>query len=248
MNVFITGGLTGLGAETAKNLISDGHRVAICSFQKQDEINDTLPEGAIYFEADVTDRKRMNSIINEFAETFGSIDVVYANAGINHPKKEIPDWDIAHKVVDINIKGVMNTVEPAIELMKKQKSGHIITISSVSGFVGLPGMSVYGSTKSFIRTFSESLAIDLKKHGIKVTCLAPGFISTPLTATNNHKMPFLISQKQAGEEIMNAIYKSKTLHVFPLPQKFIAAFLYHLPRSLYRALMAYDLTGLKKEN
>lgn len=246
MNVFITGGLTGLGAETAINLMKDGHNVGVCSFQKEEEIKDILPKGAEYYQADVTDRARVNEVVKEFAQKHGSLDVVYANAGINHPKKEVPDWDIAHKVVDINIKGVMHTVEPAIEIMKKQKSGHILTISSVSGFVGLPGMSVYGSTKSFIRTFSESLAIDLAKHGIQVTCLAPGFISTPLTATNNHKMPFLITQEQAGKEIINAIYKSKTLHVFPFPQKFVAAFLYHLPRPLYRGLMKMDLTGLKK--
>lgn len=248
MNVFITGGLTGLGAETANNFIKDGHTVAVCSFQAEDEVKDMIPQGAEYYQADVTDRERMNIVVKQFADKHGSLDVVYANAGINHPKKEVPDWDIALKVVDINIKGVMHTVEPAIEIMKNQNSGHIVTISSVSGFVGLPGMSVYGSTKSFIRSFSESLAVDLDKYGIKVVCLAPGFISTPLTEKNGHKMPFLISQEKAGKEIMNAIYGNKTLHVFPIPQKFVAAALYHLPRSLYRFIMKKDLTGLKHSN
>ncbi len=245
MNVFITGGLTGLGAETAINLMKDGHTVGICSFQAIEDIKDILPSGAEYYQADVTDRARVNIVVNEFATKHGTLDVIYANAGINHPKQEVPDWDIAHKVVDINIKGVMNTVEPAIEIMKKQKSGHIVTISSISGFAGLPGMSVYGSTKAFIRSFSETLSVDLGKYGIEVTCLAPGFIATPLTESNKHNMPFLLTQEQAGKEIIKAIYQQKSMHIFPFPQKFIAGFLYHLPRPLYRFIMKRDLTGLK---
>lgn len=248
MNIFITGGLTGLGSETAQNLIKDGHQVGICSFQELEQIKDLIPVGAKYYQADVTDRSKMREVIQTFADEYKGLDLIYANAGINHPKQEVPDWDLALKVVDINIKGVMHTIEPAIEIMKKQRSGHIVTISSVSGFVGLPGMSIYGSTKSFIRSMSETLAVDLDAYGIKVTCLAPGFISTPLTENNPHKMPFLITQQEAGKEIMKAIYSKKPLHVFPIVQRFIAAFLYHLPRPLYRFIMKKDLIGLKAKN
>jgi short-subunit dehydrogenase len=149
-------------------------------------------------------------------------------------------------VVDINIKGVINTFAAAIEIMKDQKHGHLVTIASISAYAGLPGMSVYGGSKAFIRSFSESLAVDLHSYGIKVTMLAPGFVLTPLTEKNPHKMPFLMNQEQAGQEIVKAIYKTKTVHIFPLPQVFIAKFLYHLPRPLYRWLMRMDLTGLKE--
>lgn len=86
MNVFITGGLTGLGAETAVNLMKDGHSVGVCSFQAEEDIKDILPNGVEYYQADVIDRDRVNIVVNEFANKHGCLDVIYANAGINHPK------------------------------------------------------------------------------------------------------------------------------------------------------------------
>jgi NAD(P)-dependent dehydrogenase (short-subunit alcohol dehydrogenase family) len=245
MNIFITGGLTGMGRELALSLQADGHHVAISSFQEIEEIKEQIPDGISYYQADVRDVERMKLIINDFKATFGSLDVVYANAGINHPKSDIPDWERCRDVVDINIKGVINTVAPAIEIMKQQGSGQIVTIASISAYAGLPGMSVYGSTKAFIKNFSETLSVDLAQYGIKVTMVAPGFVLTPLTENNPHKMPFLIDQKQAAKEIKKAIYKKKEVHVFPLPMTFISKLLYFSPRAFYRRVLAKLLGGLK---
>ena len=245
MNIFITGGLTGMGFEVAKLYHREGHKIGISSFQPFEEIKDSLLEGMEYFQADVRDKERMEIVVNEFYSKNGSLDIIYANAGINHPKLAIPDWNRCLEVIDINIKGVINTVAPAIEIMKAQKSGQIVTIASISAYAGLPGMSVYGSTKAFIRSFSESLSIDLKEYGIDVTMVAPGFVLTPLTKSNQHKMPFLITQDKAAREIKKAIDKHKSVHIFPMPMIFIAKFLYYLPRVLYRGIMGFDLTGLK---
>jgi short-subunit dehydrogenase len=245
MNIFITGGLTGLGRELAENFAAEGHQVGICSFQKEADVKNEVPSGISYYSADVRDKDKMRQVINEFAQQNGSLDIIYANAGINHPKLAIPDWDRGLDVIDINIKGVVNTVAPAIEIMKEQKSGQIVTIASISAYAGLPGMSIYGSTKAFIKNFSESLCIDLRPYGINVTMVAPGFIHTPLTKDNNHKMPFVIEQSTAVKEIKKAIIQKRPVHIFPYPMKFVARFLYHLPRGLYRFIMGRDLTGLK---
>jgi short-subunit dehydrogenase len=247
MNVFITGGLTGMGKEVGLLLQTEGHVVAVSSFQEYEDIRSDLPSGFEYYQADVRDKDKMKEVIYEFKNKFGSIDLVYANAGINHPKLAIPDWDRGLEVIDINIKGVINTVAPAIELMKEQNSGHIVTIASISAYAGLPGMSIYGSTKAFIKSFSETLSIDLKPFGINVTMVAPGFVLTPLTEKNPHKMPFLINQKQAAVQILKAINKKKIVHIFPYPMIFISKILHYLPRFIYRKVMSGDVTGLKKQ-
>jgi short-subunit dehydrogenase len=246
MNVFITGGLTGMGKEVGLLLKEDGHTVAVSSFQDYEDIKSDLPFGFEYYKADVRDKERMKEVITEFKNKFGSIDLVYANAGINHPKVSIPDWERGLDVIDINIKGVIHTVAPAIEYMKEQKTGHIVTIASISAYAGLPGMSIYGSTKAFIKSFSESLSIDLKPYGIDVTMVAPGFVLTPLTESNNHKMPFLINQKEAAVHIKKAIDKKKAVHIFPLPMSAISKVLYYLPRFIYRKVMGKGLGGLKE--
>jgi short-subunit dehydrogenase len=77
----------------------------------------------------------------------------------------------------------------------------------------------------------------MQEFNVSVTLLAPGFVLTPLTEKNPHKMPFMINQKQAGQEIVNAIYKKKKIHIFPKPFKFVATLLNDLPRPMYRFLM-----------
>ena len=244
MNIFITGGLTGMGRELSIGLLADGHNVAICSFQDEEDIKKDLLEGVVYYQADVRDKERMSEVVHAYKDLVGSLDVVYANAGINALKTIIPDWERGLEIVDINIKGVIHTLAPAVEIMKEQKSGQIVTIASISAYAGLPGMSIYGGTKAFIKNFSESLSLDLKNYGISVTMVAPGFVLTPLTENNKHKMPFLIGQKRAGQEIKKAIYKKKPVHIFPLPMSFIAKGLYYAPRSIYRRVMGGDKVGL----
>jgi short-subunit dehydrogenase len=90
------------------------------------------------------------------------------------------------------------------------------------------------------------LSIDLKPYGINVTMVAPGFVLTPLTESNNHKMPFLINQRQAAAHIKKAIDKKKAVHIFPLPMSAISKILYYLPRSIYRKVMGKGLSGLKE--
>ncbi|MDA8792086.1 SDR family NAD(P)-dependent oxidoreductase [Bacteriovoracaceae bacterium] len=246
MNIFITGGSSGMGLETAKILLRDGHQVGVCSFQPYEQVKEELPTQIKYYQANVCDREKMIEVIHQFTKDAGSLDTIFANAGINHPKQSVPDWEIAERVIDVNIKGVLNTLAPAIDIMKQQKSGHIVTISSISAFSGLPGMSVYGGSKAFVKYFSESLGVDLYQFGIKVTTLAPGFVLTPLTESNSHKMPFMIQQAQAGEEIVKAIYNQKRFHIFPKPFKFLAKLLHFLPRWIYQIIMRKDLLKLRQ--
>lgn len=248
MNIFITGGSSGLGLSLSKEFINDGHVVGTCSFESFESIKNILPDNIIYYQADVTDNSRMKEIIEDFFNKTGKLDIVIANAGISMPKAKIPDFEKGRKVIMVNIIGVLNTFEPAINIMKEQKFGQIVSLGSIAGRVGLPGTAIYGASKSAVLNLCESLEIDLAYFGIHVTTLAPGFISTPLVKNNKHKMPFLMSEEKAVSMIKKAILNRKNLYVFPLPMNIISTILYHLPRTFYKFFMKSDLLGLSKNN
>lgn len=240
-SIFITGGTSGLGLELAKHYITAACNVAVCSFQDFEEVKDVLPKNTTYYQADVCDTQKMSDIIYDFYHKTGALDIVIANAGISMPKAKIPDFDLGRKVIDINIKGVLNTFEPSIKIMQEQGSGHIAALSSIAGTIGgLPGMAIYGASKSAVFTLCESLEIDLKKYGIQVTALCPGFIATPLTQKNSHSQPFLLSSEKAGKMIFKTLENKKGLYLFPLPMAMTASLLRRMPRKAYKWIMQKD--------
>ncbi len=243
-SVFITGGTSGIGLGLADRYLNSGFTVGVCSFEKTDVAMKVLSPGIHYFEADVTDTARMNAVIHEFSAKAGSLDLVIANAGINHPKVSSPDFVHGTKVINVNVNGVLNTFGPAIEVMKKQGKGHLVGVSSVAGVIGsLPRMAIYCASKAAVLSLCESLAIDLKAQGIEVTTLAPGFIDTPLTRSNTHAMPFQMSADDAVSRIYRAIENKKGLFLFPLPLKIAALMIRFVPKNLYRRLMQFLVRG-----
>ena len=126
-------------------------------------------------------------------------------------------------------------------------TSHPIKAKMSSKIFHLPGMAFYGASKAAVMHFCETLAVDLKDAGIDVTVLAPGFVATPLTAENPHKMPFLLTSEQAVTRMVRAIDKRRTRVVFPWPMALLAGLLYHLPRGLYIRFMRLDLIGLRQD-
>jgi NAD(P)-dependent dehydrogenase (short-subunit alcohol dehydrogenase family) len=244
MRIFITGGATGIGKSLGEMFVSAGGKVGVCGFQNPSEFGQ-LPNGFTYYQADVTDEAGLKNAIDKFARDFGGIDVVVANAGINHPKTLIPDTQRGKQVTLVNVMGVINTFNAALPHFLSQKSGHFVALSSLSGLNGLPGMSYYGAGKAFVSTFCEGLATDLIHQGIHVTCVHPGFIATGLTSTNTHPMPFLMNQEAAAEKIYKAIIKRKTHLYFPTIPALFMGLLRRLPRNLYFAIMRRDLLKLR---
>ena len=247
LNVFITGGTSGLGLEVANHYLKEGANVAVCSFEDEQTARTTIPSEFSFYQADVTDVSRIREVIYDFKNKVGSIDVVIANAGISMEKKKIPDFERGRKVIQINVIGVLNTFEPAIEIMKVQGSGQIAALSSIAGTIGgIPGMAIYGASKSAVYTLCESLEIDLASFGIQVTCLAPGFIDTPLTKGNPNSKPFLVTQEKAGEQIYKALKRKKGLYLFPYQLNFTSQIMRRLPRGLYKWIMKNDVLGSAK--
>jgi short-subunit dehydrogenase len=244
MQVFITGGSTGIGKSLGQLFVNSGAKVGVCSIQSPSEVTD-LPAGFFYFQADVTKENEVKKAIDEFCLQHGSLDIVIANAGLNMAKTPVPDTKQGSAVTMVNVMGVVNTFNAALPFFLNQKHGHFVAISSLSALNGLPGMSYYGASKAFVSTFCESLAIDLKDQGINVTCVHPGFIATAFTSKNTHPMPFLLDTEMATNKIYHAIINRKSYLYFPMVPALFMGLLRRLPRSLYFSIMKRDLLKLR---
>ena len=248
MNIFITGGTTGIGLALAKLYLEEGHRVGICGRNLSKfptEIRNKYKLLQCY-EVDVTKREELYSAIHDFAPV--ELDMVIANAGRSvGVKSKTPQFSVANEIIDINVKGVLNTFDIALEIMLPRKKGHLVATASVAGFMGLPGAGAYSASKAAVLKLCESYSLDLKRHGINVTAIAPGFIDTPLTQKNNHKMPFLMSAEKAAKLIKRALEKKKVLYIFPFRMKVVVSILDKMPRSLYRLIMNLKFLNYSEE-
>ena len=248
MNIFITGGTTGIGLALAKLYLEEGHRVGICARNLSKfpvEIRNKYKLLSCY-EVDVTNREELHKAINDFAPV--ELDMVIANAGRSvGVKSKTPQFSVVNEIIDINVKGVLNTFDIALEIMLPRKKGHLVATASVAGFMGLPGAGAYSASKAAVLKLCESYSLDLRRHGINVSAIAPGFIDTPLTQKNNHKMPFLMSAEKAAKLIKRALEKKKVLYVFPFRMKIVVSILDKMPRSLYRMLMNLKFLNYSEE-
>lgn len=193
--VIITGASSGIGEATAKLLASKGAKVVLGARREQELkrlVGDIQEAGgqAAYWVTDVTDPSDNAAIVELAKETFGGVDVIFLNAGImpNSPLSALKtdDWN---RTVDINIKGVLNGVAAVLPTFVEQKSGHVITTSSVAGLKAYPGGAVYGGTKWFVRDFMEVLRMESAQEGnnIRTATIYPAAINTELLNAISHE-------------------------------------------------------------
>jgi NADP-dependent 3-hydroxy acid dehydrogenase YdfG len=193
--IIITGASSGIGEATAKLLASKGAKVVLGARREQ-ELKQLLDEiqgdggQAVYQVMDVTNPSDNAEIVELAKETFGGVDVIFLNAGImpNSPLSALKtdEWN---QTVDINIKGVLNGVAAVLPTFVSQKSGHIITTSSVAGLKSYPGGAVYGGTKWFVRDFMEVLRMESAQEGtnIRTATIYPAAINTELLDAITHE-------------------------------------------------------------
>ncbi|HAZ12108.1 MAG: hypothetical protein A2X86_06345 [Bdellovibrionales bacterium GWA2_49_15] len=252
MNYFITGGTTGIGFELVKLYLSQGHRVAICGRDLS-----KLPKGfheqhkkALWvYQLDVSDREALVKAVTDFTEKAEGLNVMIANAGRSvGSKSNIPDFQSAKEILETNVLGVLYSFEAAMQHFVSKKSGQLVAIASVAGFVGLPGAGAYSASKAAVVRLCESWSIDLKPLNISVSCICPGFIDTPMTQQNTHSMPFLMSGEKGAKLIGKAIESKRALYLFPLRMNLLITFLSLLPRFVYRWLMGLQTFNYSKQS
>jgi short-subunit dehydrogenase len=236
----VTGGSLGIGAALARRLAARGTRVAICARRREplDEVAASLGENAVAIQADLSDPARAAAVVDEAAERMGGLDLVVANAGIGIRRsgRKLTPADVL-PTLQLNLVGACATLTAAIPHFIKRGSGHLVGISSVAGYRGLPGLAAYSASKAGLSTFLESLRVDLRPWGIRVTDVRPAYVDTPLTQTNRRPMPFLMGADEAARRILRALERGRAVYTFPWPMALFVRFLSTLPPAVYDRVM-----------
>lgn len=177
----ITGCSTGLGRAFAEGALYAGHRVAVAS-RKTDDVKDIIkqyPDTAIAVQLDVTKPAEIKAAVEKAVHHFGKIDVLLNNAGIGYfGSIEESDDAETRRMFEINFFGLANITKEVLPVMRKQKGGHIINISSICGLYSFPGLGYYNATKYAVDGFTETLYREVKDLGIRVSIVAPGAFRT----------------------------------------------------------------------
>ena len=211
---FITGGSKGIGFGIAKVLLQKGIHVAITSrsLESAQKAANQLSEFAadsakvLALKADVRDYQQQQDAVKATENTLGSIDIVIANAGLgvfgNIQDISIEAWN---QVIDTNLTGVFYTLKSTLNSLKKTK-GYYITISSLAGTNFFAGGTAYNASKFGVTGFTQAAMLDLRNHGIKVTTIMPGSVSTYFNGNEpSHKDAWKIQQEDIGELVVDLL-------------------------------------------
>ena len=177
----VTGGSSGIGLATAQRFIAEGARVVVTGRNQEalDAAVSKLGDRATGIRGDVANLHDVDHLFAQVREQFGSVDVLFANAGIA-PFLPFPAVTEEHfdRLFNINVRGLFFTVQKALPLLADGAS--VILNASVVAQVGLPNTSVYSATKAAVRSLGRTLASELSPRGIRVNVVSPGLIETPL--------------------------------------------------------------------
>jgi NAD(P)-dependent dehydrogenase (short-subunit alcohol dehydrogenase family) len=199
-----------------------------------------LGGGGASYQVDVTEASPLQSAARDFVERFGVPDIVIANAGVSMGTASALSEDLAtfRRVMDTNVFGMAATFQPFVALMRERASGILAGVSSVAGFRGLPGSSAYSASKAAAIAYLESLRVELYGSGVSVVTICPGYVSTPMTAVNRYRMPFIIGADDAAQCIARAIAQKRRLAVVPWQMALASRVLRVLPAWLYDRIFA----------
>lgn len=185
--ILISGGTSGIGKASTIQLLEEGHNVAAFS-NSEDKVNalneelrkEFSEDNFLVLQGDVTSSDSLEKIVKQTLDKFKKIDVLFNNAGfgffVEADEVNIEDYQ---KMIDVNVTGIARLTKIVLPHMKANKSGLILNTASVAGKRAMPKAEFYSATKFAVMGYSEGLRKELVEHGIKVSTLCPGMISTP---------------------------------------------------------------------
>ena len=243
--VWVIGASTGIGAETARQLLAKGARVAL-SARRAEPLEELAAghDNALVALLDITDHASVLAARDQLLAAWKGIDLILIVAGgYNEMRADNLDLAKVNLLIDLNLRGVFNCLDVVLPGLLAQGSGGIGIVASVAGFGGLPKALIYGPTKAALINLTESLYLDLHPRGVAVYQINPGFVDTPMTAVNDFKMPALITATQAAEKLVAGL-EAGDFHIH-YPKRFTnwLRLARLLPYRLYFALI-HKVTGL----
>lgn len=211
--ILVTGGGTGAGRGIATALAAEGAQVIIVG-RREEKLQEVCQAIASeppvrYFAADVADRTQVSNLVKWVNDTFGPIEILVSNAGVNIAQRELAnlsleDWDY---VMNVNATGAFNLVHAILPQMRERRDGVIISVSSIAGIrPSVLAGAAYNASKHAMTALSKSISLEEKDHGIRATAIHPGEINTPiLDARANPPSEELRAQMLQPEDIAAAV-------------------------------------------
>lgn len=245
--VLITGASSGLGYEMARQFAALGYHLALCARRvdhleqlKAQLLSDHSAIKVSVKSLDVTDYAQVFSVFHEFASEFGSIERVIVNAGIGDGRRlGKGNFAINQKTAEVNFISALAQFEAAMTLFRAQNNGHLVVISSISAYRGLPKhLSTYAASKAAIAHLAEGVRADMLKSKLPIciSTIYPGYIRTEINA-GAAKLPFEVDQQTGGIALAAAIEaRANNASVPALPWALLKPFMQLLPLGMVNAL------------
>jgi len=240
----ITGASSGIGSALAPLLAAEGHTLALLARRTElldeiaNEINQKGGKAAAY-SCDVANRDEVEKVFSRCVEELGPIEVLIANAGIGEstPARKF-DGSVVAKVMEVNYFGAVYCIEQVLPAMIERGSGHIVGVSSLASYIGMPGSGAYCASKAALSSMLTSLRVELRPKGVDVTTICPGFIRTPMTDRNRFKMPFLMELDDAAVLMQRSIKRRDAEFSFPWALSAPVRLARLLPTGIYDRLLS----------
>jgi short-subunit dehydrogenase len=192
----VTGAGSGMGREMTHQIIAKGGKVAaldryLPALLETQQVCSGTSKTFLALEVDITDRTKVLALPELVIKHFGQIDGIINNAGIIQPFVKVNDltFDQIEHVMNVNFFGTVSVTKAFLPLLLERPVAHIVNISSMGGFLPVPGQSIYGASKAAVKLFTEGLYAELKETTVRVSVVFPGAIATNITVNSGIEMP-----------------------------------------------------------
>ena len=246
----ITGACGGIGRQFVRLLAAEGASIAALDLQEsalaelRPDVNGRPLATAV---ADVTNREQLLDAVGQVEKQLGPTDLLIANAGIGLETTaegfSARDFEAQ---IRVNLIGVANSIEAVLPQMLQRRRGHIVGISSLASYRGLPKMFGYCASKAGLNAMLDGIRLEVQAHGITVTTICPGWIRTPLTNNVDVPKPYMMDAEYAVRKMVDAIGKKKTFIAFPPQAAWQVRILGWLPAGISDPLIRILLRKLMK--
>jgi short-subunit dehydrogenase len=238
----ITGASSGIGAELARRLADRGVRLGLTA-RRADRLEQLAAEiqarggTAAVAPADAADPASTRAAIVHLARQLGPVELLIANAGVglSAPASQF-SAEAFEQMVRVNLLGAAVAIEVVLPGMLERRRGHIVGVSSLAGWRGLPQTAGYSATKAGLSTLLEGLRVELRLKGVDVTVVHPGYVRTPMTEGSGNWQPFLLEVGPAAERILRGIAARRREINFPWQTALLMDLVRRLPGPVYDRL------------